>query len=99
MRQTQYFHPKKVRTMNGPTAAVIKYDNNQEVAPTIIAQGSGQVAKRIIELAQQNNIHMQEDESLIGTLLNIDLGESVPPQLYAAIAEILLLLEEIEKKY
>ncbi len=85
--------------MNGPTAAVIKYDNNQEVAPTIIAQGSGQVAKRIIELAQQNNIHMQEDESLIGTLLNIDLGESVPPQLYAAIAEILLLLEEIEKKY
>ncbi|MBA9026744.1 EscU/YscU/HrcU family type III secretion system export apparatus switch protein [Peribacillus huizhouensis] len=99
MRQTQYFHPKKVRTMNGPTAAVIKYDNNQEVAPTIIAQGSGQVAKRIIELAQQNNIQMQEDESLIGTLLNIDLGESVPPQLYAAIAEILLLLEEIEKKY
>lgn len=85
--------------MNGPTAAVIKYDNNQEAAPTIIAQGSGQVAKRIIELAKQNRIQMQEDESLIGTLLNIDLGESVPPQLYAAIAEILLLLEEIEKKY
>ncbi len=99
MRNAHYFNPKKSRTMNGPTAAVIKYDTNQDVAPTVIAQGSGQVAKKIMELAKQNNIQIQEDESLISTLLNIDLGESVPPQLYAAIAEILILLEEIEKKY
>jgi flagellar biosynthesis protein len=42
---------------------------------------------------------MQEDHSLIGELLDMDLGESIPPQLYAVMAEILLLIEELEKKY
>ncbi len=45
MRNTQYFNPKKIRTINGPSAAVIKYDS-QEGAPTVIAQGTGQVAQK-----------------------------------------------------
>lgn len=52
-----------------------------------------------MELAKQHNIQMQEDEGLVQHLLDIDLGENVPPQLYSVIAEILLLIEEMEKKY
>ncbi|PLT32624.1 flagellar biosynthesis protein FlhS [Bacillus sp. V5-8f] len=94
-----HFNQKKRKQMNGPTAAVIKYDGGANAAPTIIAQGSGLVAQKIIELAKQNNIQMQEDETLVNHLLDIDLGESIPPQLYAAIAEILIMLEELEKIY
>lgn len=85
--------------MSGPTAAVIRYDDKQEAVPTVVAQGTGHVAQKILELAKQNNIQMQEDESLVGALLNIDLGESIPPQLYAVIAEILILLEELDGSY
>lgn len=99
MRNSMYINPANKRKLNGPTAAVIRYDDSQGAVPTVVAQGTGHVAQKIIELAKQNNIQMQEDESLVGTLLNIDLGESIPPQLYAVMAEILILLEELERSY
>ncbi|XJZ26942.1 EscU/YscU/HrcU family type III secretion system export apparatus switch protein [Bacillota bacterium Lsc_1132] len=94
---SQFLNLKKHRQLNGPSAAVLKY--NEGAAPTIVAQGSGYVAEKIIEAAQQNQIPMQEDSQLMETLLQVDLGTSVPPQLYAVIAEIFLLLEKIEKSH
>lgn len=99
MPNVHYFNQKNRKKVNGPSAAVIRYDQDHEGSPSIVAQGTGHVAKKIIELAKENNIHMQEDESLVQNLLDIDLGENVPPQLYSVIAEILLLIEEIEGIY
>lgn len=99
MMNSMYFNQKARKKVSGPTAAVIRYDDNQGMVPTVVAHGSGQVARKIMELAKQNNIQMQEDETLVGELLNIDLGESIPPQLYAVIAEILILLEELDRSY
>ncbi|USK72573.1 EscU/YscU/HrcU family type III secretion system export apparatus switch protein [Peribacillus asahii] len=96
---SMYFNQKNKRKVSGPTVAVIRYDDNKGEVPTVVAHGSGQVAQKIMELAKQNNIQMQEDESLVGALLNIDLGESIPPQLYAVMAEILILLEELDQSY
>lgn len=92
------YNLKKRRDMNGPSAAVIKYDTEGS-SPRIVAQGKGQVANQIINLAQKNNIHMQEDSSLVANLLDMDLGDNVPPQLYQVMAEILVLIEEMEKNY
>ena len=99
MMNSMYFNQKNKKKVGGQTAAVIRYDDSQGAVPTVVAHGSGQVAQKIIELAKQNNIQMQEDESLVGALLNIDLGESIPPQLYAVMAEILILLEELDQSY
>ena len=98
MRQ-QYFNQIKRKQLNGPTAAVVRYDEQNDRAPQLVAQGTGDVARKIIETAKKNDIHLQEDESLVSHLLDIDLGDSIPPQLYAVIAEILLLLEELDKQY
>jgi flagellar biosynthesis protein len=95
----KYFNQKKRNQINGPTAAVIRYDEETGKSPTVVAQGTGYVAQKIIELAKQHNVHIQEDPLLVQNLLNLDLGDSIPPQLYAVIAEILLLIEEIEKNY
>jgi flagellar biosynthesis protein len=92
-----FFNAKKRKEINGPSAAVIKYENGK--VPTVVAQGSGYVAQKIIEAAKQNHIHLQEDSALIENLLQIDLGDSVPPQLYEVIAEIFVLLEKIESDY
>ncbi len=99
MMNSLYVNQKKKKKIGGPTAAVIRYDDKQGAVPTVVAHGTGHVAQKILELAKQNNIQMQEDASLVGALLNIDLGESIPPQLYAVIAEILILLEELDRSY
>ena len=97
MRQ-HYFNQLNRRKMNGPTAAVIRYDEQIDSSPQVVAQGTGEVARKIIEMAKKNDICLQEDESLVSHLLDIDLGDSIPPQLYAVIAEVLLLLEELDKQ-
>lgn len=99
MRVGGYFNQKNRKEINGPQAAVIKYDEENGSAPVVVAQGKGRVAQQIIELAKENDIHMQEDSSLVANLLDMDLGENIPPQLYAVMAEILLLIEEMEKNY
>jgi flagellar biosynthesis protein len=99
MMVTNYYNQKKRREINGPSAAVIKYDDETGKSPTIVAQGKGQVAQQIIALAQKNNIHMQEDSSLVANLLDMDLGDNIPPQLYSVMAEILVLIEEMERNY
>jgi flagellar biosynthesis protein len=93
-----YFNQKRKKERNGPSAAVIRYEEGDR-APTVIAQGRGYIAEKIIELARQNQIPIEEDVSLVQQLLDIDLGENIPPQLYAVIAEILVLIEKIEKNY
>ena len=96
---SKYYNQKRKREMSGPSAAVIKYDEESGKSPIVVAQGKGEVARQIIELAKQNNILMQEDSSLVAELLEMDLGENIPPQLYNVMAEILLLIEEMEKNY
>lgn len=94
-----FYNQKRRKEINGPSAAVIKYDEDAGKSPVVVAQGKGQVAQQIIDLAKKNNIHMQEDSSLVSNLLDMDIGDNIPPQLYSVMAEILLLIEEMEKNY
>lgn len=98
MMISKHFNHKQRKVVNGPSAAVIRYDENSD-SPQIVAHGKGHVANQIIELAKKNNIHMQEDPMLVENLIDMDLGENIPPQLYSVMAEVLLLIEEMEKKY
>ncbi|SDN39702.1 EscU/YscU/HrcU family type III secretion system export apparatus switch protein [Alkalicoccus daliensis] len=95
----KHFNQVNRRQINGPSAVVISYDEAEGNEPRVIASGKGYVAEKILKMAEENNIHMEEDASLLENLLDLDLGENVPPQLYAVIAEILLLIEELERSY
>lgn len=93
----QYVNQLNRKKANGVTATVIKYEEGSSSPPKVVASGTGHVANKIIAMAKENDIPMQEDPSLIQNLLDLDLGENIPPQLYAVIAEILLLIQEMEK--
>lgn len=84
---------------HAPTkATVLRYDKDSGDAPTVVAHGSGYIAGKIIEMAKANGIPMQENPGLVENLIDMDLGDNVPPQLYTVIAEVLLMIEEMEKK-
>lgn len=93
------YNQSRRRATNGPSAAVVRYDEGADAAPTVVAQGTGEIARQLIAMAQKNDIPIQENSSLVQNLLDMDLGENIPPQLYNVMAEIFLLLEEIERKY
>jgi flagellar biosynthesis protein len=80
-----------------PIAIALEYD--EENAPVVNAKGTGDLAKRIIEIAKENNIYLQEDQDLIQILAELNLGDEIPEQLYKAVAEIIAFAYIIKGKF
>lgn len=68
-------------------AAALKYEG-AEKAPIIVASGSGYVADKIVEVAQENKVPIYQDNSLATLLSQLQTGREVPPELYKAIVDI-----------
>ncbi len=77
-------------------AVAIKYDKD-DVAPSIVGKGKGEIAQKIIEKASDNNIKVYKDKKLVEDLLNIDVGEHIPEELYEVVAKVLIFISELDK--
>lgn len=71
-------------------AVALKYDDNRNTAPVIVASGVGYMAEKIIETANENGVPVYEDNSLATILTQLELGSQVPDELYKAIVDIYL---------
>ncbi len=77
-------------------AIAIQY-NPDEVAPKILASGTGIIADKIIEKAKSSDVPLYEDNKLANTLSKLDIGEYIPPELYSIVAEILVFVDNLDK--
>ena len=78
------------------SAVALEYDPNDE-APKIIATGKGVLAEKIIEKAKESNVPIHQDSKLAGTLSKLEIGDMIPPELYEAVAEVLVFVDAMEK--
>jgi len=72
-----------------PKAVALRYDKDKDAAPRVIAKGRGDIAKKIIEIADANNLPLYEDKNLIQILEALELETEIPSELYRAVAEVL----------
>lgn len=70
-------------------ATALKYDEEQELAPSVIAQGQGEMAKLIIEAARAYGVPVVRDVPVARALNELEIGDEIPEALYEAVAEIL----------
>jgi flagellar biosynthesis protein len=66
-------------------------------APRVVAKGRGLIAEEIIARAQEQGIFVHQSADLVALLMQVDLDDRIPPQLYAAVAELLAWLYSIEQ--
>jgi len=78
-------------------AIALRYDPEKDRAPKLVAKGEGSIAERIIKLAKENNIPIVEDTDLVNAMINMEVYEEIPPELYRAIAQILVFVKHIRK--
>lgn len=78
------------------TAVAVAY-NPGDVAPKILAAGKGAVAERIIEKAKENDIPFYQDNQLAETLSKLEIGDTIPPELYEVVAEILVFVDDMDR--
>lgn len=72
-------------------AVALRYAEDDK-APKIVASGAGEIAKRILELAEKHNVPIKQDDALVDILSRLDLGYEIPAETYRAVAEILAFL-------
>lgn len=77
-------------------AVALTYDPGTQ-APQVVASGRGMVAERIIERAKEADVATYQDEGLADTLLKLEIGEMIPPELYGVVAEILVYVDRMDK--
>ena len=77
-------------------AIALEYDPN-DVAPRVVATGSGLFAEKILDKAREANIPIHADEQLANTLSKLDVGDAIPPELYEVVAEILVFVDAMDK--
>ena len=75
-------------------ANALRYDENEDAAPRIVAQGKGELARRIVEAARAYGVPCVVDVPVARALAELETGDEIPEALYEAVAEILRELAE-----
>lgn len=84
--------------MKNKKVAALKYNQAQDRAPKVVALGQGLTAQKIIDLAREHDIPLYSDERLVNQLISLQLGDSIPPELYKVVAEILVFIYSTDQK-
>lgn len=69
-------------------AVALKYNAEEDLAPIVIASGYGEIAQRIIDVAEQRGIPVFRDDSAVSLLCMLEVGSNIPPELYEVVAAI-----------
>ncbi len=93
--------PKADVVIRNPThyAVALKYDQDANRAPQVVAKGKDYLALRIIKIAEENDVYITTDPPLARTLYStVELGREIPVELYNAVAEVLTVVYKVKNK-
>ncbi len=71
-------------------AVALHYD--RKGAPRVVAKGRGTVGDKIVAVAREHGVPIEDNEVLAGALANVELGDEIPAELYKAVAEVLIFV-------
>ena len=87
-----------MRNPNTPRQAIaLKYDGSH--APTLTAKGDEALAEAILKIARECEVPIYENPELVKLLARMELGESIPEELYRTIAEIIAFAWNLKGKF
>lgn len=66
-------------------------------APKVVAKGRGLLAEMIIERAREAGVFVHESPEMVSLLMQVDLDQHIPPELYRAVAELLAFIYFLEQ--
>ena len=93
--------PESDVVVTNPThlAVALKYDADTMSAPTVVAKGQRLVAEKIKEIAREHDVPVVENKPLARALFKaVDIGMTIPGNLYKAVAEILAYVYRLKGK-
>ena len=92
--------PEADFVVTNPThiACALKYKAEEMESPMLIAKGTELIAKKIINIAKEHSVPVIENAPVARALFKmVEINHTIPPELYKAIAEILLFVYNMKK--
>lgn len=93
--------PKADVVITNPThlACALKYDPMEAPAPVLLAKGADRLAEKIKDIAREHRIPLRENKPLAQALYkSVEVGQSIPEDLYQAVASILAQLDKYKRQ-
>ncbi len=80
-------------------AVALRYDQDKNRAPQVVAKGKDFLAMRIVDIAENHDVMCIENPPLARALYaQVDLGREIPYELYDAVAEVLTVVYKAKGK-
>lgn len=79
-------------------AVALRYNSEEDVAPVVIASGYGEIAQKIIDIAEQKGIPVFRDDSAASLMCMLEVGSNIPAELYEVVAAIYVQLLQISSE-
>ena len=70
-------------------AVALHYEKGTRDAPRVVAKGRGLLAERIVQLAKENDIVIEANPALAEALGGIEIDDTIPLELYEAVAIVI----------
>ncbi len=86
---------KNLRTQQA--AVALGYNQNVGAAPRVLAAGFGEVAKSILSVAREHQVHIHNDSQLATLLARVPVGQEIPEEAYQVVAELLAFLYQTDQ--
>jgi flagellar biosynthesis protein len=79
-------------------AVALRYQQDRDQAPRVVAKGRGKIAEKIVALAHEHKVPLVEDRNLMQVLEALDVDTEIPAELYQAVAEVLVFVYRMNSK-
>ena len=78
-------------------AVALGYDQSLGTAPRVLAAGFGNVAKSILSVARDHDVHIHKNTQLAPLLAKVPVGQEIPEEAYQVVAQLLAFLYQADK--
>ncbi|HHY61082.1 MAG TPA: hypothetical protein GX504_10720 [Clostridia bacterium] len=90
---------KEPREKQRRQAVALSYrEERGDTVPRVVASGQGWIAENIIAKAKEAGVPVHEEPELVRSLIQVELGRPVPPELYEAVARVLAFILYLEDR-
>ena len=76
-------------------AVALKYDPGVSDAPFVVAKGKGELARKIIEIAEKHGVPVVRSPDIVHDLYRLGILEEIPEDLFLAVAKIIAFVSEL----
>lgn len=83
---------------NFKKVVALRYRKGDDKAPKVVAKGLNEIADKILEVAEKENVPIIEDKNAVEEFYGIDLNIEIPPEMYKIAAEVLAYVYMMDKK-